>query len=94
MSKDTKETPAMEYVTIPAKDLFDAAFPDIWHNRTKYEAGKTHLVPVEVAKDLKERLNIFAAQQIRILQPKKDTKAIDAVSLYGQQGAALDRSSS
>ena len=38
------------YVTIPARDIFDYAFPDVWINDTRYPAGHTYALEPETAK--------------------------------------------
>ena len=68
-------TPEFEYVTIPERDMFDYPHPGIGHNREFYGPG-THKLPYDVAQEVKERLAIFEAQNIRILQPRKDLRAL------------------
>lgn len=77
-------TPEFEYVTVPEKDLFDYPHPGIGLNRDHFGPG-THKLPYEVAQEVKKRLAIFEAQNIRILQPRKDMRAL--LDLYKERGA-------
>lgn len=76
--------PQFEYVTIPDKDLFDFPHPGIGLNREHYGPG-THKLPLDIAREVKTRLAIFEAQNIRILQPRKDMRALS--DLYKTKGA-------
>lgn len=73
--KETKTAPAveMEYVEIPAKDLFDNPHPAIWNNKREFKPGK-HLVSPDDAAYIRERLKIFQAEQIRQLRPNSDPR--------------------
>jgi virulence-associated protein VagC len=70
-----EQEPDFEYVTIPERDMFDLPHPGIGNNREHFGPG-THKLPKDVAFDVKERLRIFEAQNIRILQPRKDARAL------------------
>lgn len=97
---ETKAAPAKEqyeYITIPDRDLFDNPMHSFWLNKNEYKPG-THFVPAPVAAHLRERLEIFNRQQIRLMQPGVDKKALrdsDANRPAGASsvvdGQALDR---
>lgn len=75
-SKPTPVAEEMEYITLPELDMYDYPFPDIWHNKDKFERGKTYLVAKPIAEEVKRRIEIFEAQNLRLMQPRKDLKAI------------------
>lgn len=91
ISPDTKE-----YVTIPATDLYDHVHPTVQLNRHKFEAGKTYEVRSEVAAEIRQRLAMFAREQVRLLRPNVDSKAQRDVargsqwSVAGAMPVALD----
>ena len=62
------------YVTVPAKDVLGNPFEGIWHNKTFFEPG-THIVEDDIASTLEERLQVFQASTIRLLQPYSDMRA-------------------
>jgi hypothetical protein len=72
------------YVTIPERDMFDMPFQGIGINRDHYGPG-THLVPPGIAEEILTILARAQAQDMRILQPRKDMKALEA--LYRNRGA-------
>lgn len=76
-------TPAFEYVTIPESDIFDFPHPGVRINRDHFGPG-THKLPLKTAQEVKERLAIFDAQNIRIMQPRKDLRALK--DLYKTRG--------
>jgi hypothetical protein len=76
--------PEFEYVTVPDRDIFDFPHPGVRINRDYWGPG-THKIPVAQAKVVKERLAVFMAQNIRIMQPRKDTRALG--DLYKERGA-------
>ncbi len=63
-----------EYITIPEKDIHGQPFAGFDNNRDHYGPG-THLVPPNVAEHLKERLAVWQASCIRMLQPFVDARA-------------------
>lgn len=63
-----------EYVTIPARDLFDMPHPNIQINETKYGPGK-HYVTKQVADVLKDRLEEYERGNVRLMRPVRDHKA-------------------
>jgi hypothetical protein len=73
------EAPAFEYVTIPERDMFDYPHPGVAINRDHFGPG-THKLPLDIAREVKERLAKFEAQNIRILQPRKDLRALEAIA--------------
>lgn len=74
------------YVTIPEENALGEKHDTMGLNTHYFEAGKTYLVPQEVAAFLKERLSVYAKACIRVLQPKRDISAEKAVELYGTKG--------
>jgi hypothetical protein len=81
-----------EYVTIPELDLFDYPHPGVGINREHYGPG-THKLPKDIAAEVKDRLRVYEAQNIRILQPRKDMRALRDLAKGGQhtRGAELDK---
>jgi hypothetical protein len=89
MAKETTNTTKsvaaptdMEYVEIPAKDLFDVPFGGFWNNKDHYGPG-THLVSAEVAAHLRERLEVWRDEQIRQLRPNADKRVTSAMQRNG-----------
>ena len=62
------------YVTIPEKDLFDRPIK-ININTDTFEAG-THFVHKDIAGEITRILKSKEEGDVRILQPKKDLKAL------------------
>lgn len=81
---ETQPAPSLEWVVVPQKDILDCIHPGVRINRDTFGPGK-HLVKPEIAAEIRERLAIYDAQTIRILQPKKDLKALQ--DLYKVRGA-------
>lgn len=79
MTVEQEVEPDFEYVTIPERDMFDLPHPGISHNRDHFGPG-THKLPKDIAFDVKDRLRVFEAQNIRILQPRKDLRALGDLS--------------
>lgn len=75
------------YVTVPEIDLFDITHPDIIINGRVFGPGK-HYVESELAKTIEERINLFRLGQVRLLQPKSDKKALDAMNRNGAARSA------
>jgi hypothetical protein len=75
-----------EYVKIeiPAADLFDHQHPGVQLNRHKFEAGKTYLLRGDVALEVKRRLAMFHDEQVRLLRPNADRKALADVNRGSQ----------
>jgi hypothetical protein len=75
-----------EYVRVemPAADLFDHTHPGVQLNRHKFEPGKTYLLRGDVALEVKRRLAMFHDEQIRLLRPNADRKALNDVNRGSQ----------
>jgi hypothetical protein len=71
-------------VEVPATDLFDHTHPGVQLNRHKFEPGKTYLLRGDVALELKTRLAIFHDEQVRLLRPNADRKALNDVNRGSQ----------
>jgi hypothetical protein len=80
---DLNDRANWEWVTIPQKDLLDSTHPGVRINRESYGPGK-HLVHPLIAAEIRDRLSVFDAQTIKILQPRKDLKALQ--DLYKSRG--------
>jgi len=78
--KPAEATPNMVYVEIPAKDLFDKPFDGVWNNRNHYKPGQTYLLEEAEAAFIKERLELWRAEQIRQLRPNADPRIINDVA--------------
>lgn len=74
-----KET--WEYISIPEENALGYKHESIGLNEHKFDAGKTYLVPPEVATYVRERLKVYARSVVRTLQPNRDTVAENAVSV-------------
>lgn len=77
---------AEEYVKveIPLTDLFDHSHPGVQLNRHKFEPGKTYLLRGDVALEVKRRLAMFHDEQVRLLRPNADRKALNDVNRGSQ----------
>jgi hypothetical protein len=71
-------------VEVPATDLFDHTHPGVQLNRHKFEPGKTYLLRGDVALELKTRLAMFHDEQVRLLRPNADRKALNDVNRGSQ----------
>jgi hypothetical protein len=71
-------------VEIPLADLFDHSHPGVQLNRHKFEPGKTYLLRGDVALEVKRRLAMFHDEQIRLLRPNADRKALNDVNRGSQ----------
>jgi hypothetical protein len=69
--KDLYETPreTWQYITIPDEDPLGKAFPSIYLNKEKFEAGQVYNVPAQIASFVNERIKIFNRSCVRLLQP-------------------------
>jgi hypothetical protein len=78
-TKEQKLEAGWRYVTIPDRDTYDYVFKGIWLNGTgsqpDYPPG-VHLVHPDVADALEERLRVWTAYNLRLMNPTKDVKAI------------------
>jgi hypothetical protein len=77
---------AEEYVRVemPLADLFDHTHPGVQLNRHKFEPGKTYLLRGDVALEVKKRLAMFHDEQVRLLRPNADRKALADVNRGSQ----------
>jgi hypothetical protein len=77
---------AEEYVKveIPLADLFDHTHPGVQLNRHKFEPGKVYLLRGDVALEVKKRLAMFHDEQVRLLRPNADRKALSDVNRGSQ----------
>lgn len=71
-------------VEIPSADLFDHTHPGVQLNRHKFEPGKTYLLRGDVALEVKRRLAMFHDEQVRLLRPNADRKALSDVNRGSQ----------
>lgn len=71
-------------VEIPATDLFDHTHPGVQLNRHRFEPGKTYLLRGDVALEVKRRLLMFHDEQVRLLRPNADRKALSDVNRGSQ----------
>lgn len=77
-----------EYVTVPEKDLFDQPHPGVGINFEHYGPGK-HLLDPARASTVKDRLFQFQRQQIRLLQPGRDLKALKDLDNTGNANVVI-----
>lgn len=70
-----------EYVAIPAENALGERHASIGLNKDNFEPGKTYMVPAKVAEFLRDRLHVYAKSCVRILQPKRDYAAENAVAV-------------
>jgi hypothetical protein len=86
------EDDGFEYVTVPDLDLFDYPHPGVGINREHYGPG-THRLPKAIAAEVKDRLSVYERQNVRILQPKKDMRALRDLEKAGShtRGAELEK---
>jgi len=71
-------------VDIPLTDIFDHSHPGVQLNRHKFEPGKTYLLRADVALEVKRRLAMFHDEQVRLLRPNADRKALSDVNKGSQ----------
>lgn len=80
----TPDTAKFVEITIPASDLYDHTHPGVQLNRHKFEPGKTYLVRQDVANEITMRLKMFDREQVRLLRPNADRKALNDVNRGSQ----------
>jgi hypothetical protein len=68
------------FVTIPETDMYDAPYPTIQLNRTKFEPGRTYKVPTEIGNEVVDRMKKFEKECVRLLRPKADIKSLNQVN--------------
>jgi hypothetical protein len=71
-------------VEIPATDLFDHTHPGVQLNRHRFDPGRTYLLRGDVALEVKRRLLMFHNEQVRLLRPNADRKALSDVNRGSQ----------
>lgn len=71
-------------VEVPATDLFDHTHPGVQLNRHRFEPGRTYLLRGDVALEVKRRLLMFHDEQVRLLRPNADRKALNDVNRGSQ----------
>jgi hypothetical protein len=83
-----------EYITIPEENPLGEKHASIANNNHVFEAGKTYLVPPEIAEDVKDRLRVYQRACVRVLQPTRDYKAERQVAIGSTNpgGNAVDPS--
>lgn len=75
----TKNGEKGEFVTIPAMDMYDYPHPKVQINRQSFLPGQTYKAPAVLAKEVKRILASKNESDIRLLRPRKDRKAINAI---------------
>lgn len=78
LSTDEKLAQGWEYVTLPKKNpvFSKESYPTIRINNMGFQAGRTYLLPPQIASTVKERMEVFHRSQIRTLQPDEDITAL------------------
>lgn len=74
-----KDTSNYEWVEVPEADLFDKRHQGVQVNFEKYGPGR-HFLPPELAGEVRRLLASKVRSDIRILQPKRDQKAMDIMN--------------
>lgn len=75
-----------EFITIPAENALGNRHDDFGLNKIVFKAGETYKVPPQIASYLRERMGEYARACVRVLQPKRDYKAEQAVSVGSARG--------
>jgi len=70
-----------EYISVPEENVLGEVHADIVINTERFRAGQTYLVPKLVAETVRERLKTYQRSCMRIMSPKKDTAAEQAVAV-------------
>lgn len=76
---------AKRYVEVPDTDMFDMPHPGVRINSEHYGPG-THLLDTERANTVEDRLRAYEVANRRILQPRQDQQAINAVNKGSGRG--------
>src|SRR5574342_916928 len=71
-----KGTEDWEYVTVPETNILDEPHQGAAINAINFSRGRTYLIHPDAARELARILKRYEAQNIRILQPKSDLKAL------------------
>lgn len=78
-----------QYLSIPKENALGESHATMELNLHRFDAGNTYFVPKEVADTVNERLAVYARSCVRILQPRRDYAAENAVAI----GSANSRQS-
>lgn len=82
-----------EYVTVPDRDILDYPFPGIGLNLQHYGPG-THKVPPEIAKEIRDRIQIAQRQDMKLFSAKVNLTAIaELVKSKPEYGANIAEAS-
>jgi hypothetical protein len=81
-----------QYVAVPPENALGEVHANMGINKDVFEAGKTYLLPEKMADTLRERLSVYARSQVRILQPKRDSVAENAVAIGSANSRQLGAS--
>lgn len=76
-----------EYVTVPKEDPLGHAHASMGLNKMQFHPGHTYHLPKIIADFLRERLTVYARSCVRVLQPKRDVSAENAVG-FGSVNSA------
>lgn len=89
-STEEKLAAGWEYISVPAKNPVSSKerYPTLRLNDMGFQAGRTYLVPPQIATTLKDRMARFYASQLRMLQPDQDAAALVDLDSNGQNGTA------
>lgn len=74
-----------EWVEVPETDMFDYRMDPVQINRRDFGPGR-HLVPPIIASQIRERLKAKELEDIRVLSPRKQLKAL--IELAKARGGA------
>lgn len=78
-----KDKSDWEWVEIPAVDRLGYAQTDFSINNFIFEAGKKHFVPPQVAEQLRERVQRFEEETLRLLMPNQNARVKAALRRLG-----------
>jgi hypothetical protein len=78
-----------EYVTIPKEDALGYDHAAIGLNAYSFKPGHTYHLPKQIADFVRDRLAVYAKATIRVLQPKRDLEALNAVPVGAASPASV-----
>lgn len=81
----TAPKPEGRYVEVPETDMFDMPHPGVRLNHESYGPGR-HFLDKERADTVEAALRGYEIGNRRILQPRQDANAINAVNKGSQRG--------
>lgn len=86
LSIEQKLAEGWEYVSVPERNpIFTKEMhPTIYINDMGFQPGRKYLVPPEIAVTINERIKVFGAAQLRIMQPDADHSAMQALDGNGR----------